>query len=315
MIAPRPKPPLVVGISDCLTGARVRYDGDHKRDGLPHTRQLQALFEWRGFCPEVSVGMGVPRPPIRLVGDPAAPRALRVDDATCDFTDVLAGYAATVVREAGLDLAGYVFTENSPSCGLHSVNVFADSSNDPVPAGRGIYASALSNALPDLPLEEAGRLFDDEIRESFIDRVFAYAHWSALARAGLSTAALSEFHGCYEYLLMAHSVAHCRGVARLFSDFQGPPEALGGRYLRLLLAGLGQAATRAGHADALLHLEDQLDGLTRTRRGELALQIADFRAGEVTFQDVATALREECAAVGRVDLHNQVYLNPPASLN
>jgi uncharacterized protein YbgA (DUF1722 family) len=228
---------------------------------------------------------------------------------------VLAGYAATVVREAGLDLAGYVFTENSPSCGLHGVNVFADSSNDPVPAGRGIYASALGNALPDLPLEEAGRLFDDEIRESFIDRVFAYAHWSALARAGLSTAALSEFHGCYEYLLMAHSVAHCRGVARLFSDFQGPPEALGGRYLRLLLAGLGQAATRAGHADALLHLEDQLDGLTRTRRGELALQIADFRAGEVTFQDVATALREECAAVGRVDLHNQVYLNPPASLN
>jgi uncharacterized protein YbbK (DUF523 family)/uncharacterized protein YbgA (DUF1722 family) len=314
MNPPRPKPPLVVGISECLTGARVRYDGDHRRDGMPHTRQLEALFEWRGFCPEVSVGMGVPRPPIRLVGDLAAPRAIRVDDATRDFTDALAAYAATVVREAGLDLAGYVFTENSPSCGLYEVNVFTDGSNDPVPAGRGIYADALSTALPDLPVEEAGRLFDAGIRESFIDRAFAYAHWSALRLAGVSSAALSEFRGGYEYLLIAHSAAHCRRVARLFSGFQGSPDVLGGRYLRLLLAGLGQVATRTGHADALLHLAGQLDGLDRARRGELALQIAGFRAGEVAFQDVATALREACADLGRADLHNQVYLNPPGSL-
>jgi len=305
---------LVVGISECLTGARVRYDGDHKRDGLPDTRQLEALFEWRGFCPEVAIGMGVPRPPIRLVGDLAAPRAVGVDDSTEDFTDALADYAATVVRETGLDRAGYVFTEDSPSCGLYSVNVFADESNNPVPAGRGIYADALCHALPELPVEEAGRLFDAGIRESFVDRVFAYAHWSALRRAGLSSTALNEFHGCYEYLLMAHSVAHSRRVAHLFSGSQGPPHALGDRYLRLLLTGLGQAATRASHANALLHLEGQLDGLDRAQRGELKSQISGFRAGEVAFQEVAAALREGCAATGRVDLHNQVYLTRPGSL-
>jgi uncharacterized protein YbbK (DUF523 family)/uncharacterized protein YbgA (DUF1722 family) len=272
------------------------------------------LFEWRGFCPEVAIGMGVPRPPIRLVGDLAAPRALRVDDAGCDFTDALAGYAGTVARGAGLDMAGYVFTENSPSCGLHSVMVYAHDSEDSVPLGRGIYAGALSDALPELPVEEAGRLADDAIRESFVDRVFAYAHWSALRRDGLSAAALVEFHGCYEYLLMAHSDTHWHAVQLLLSDSQGSPGAIGDRYLRLLLAGLGQPATRASHAHALRHLKGQLgDALDRARNRELESQIADFAAGDAPFQVVASALREGCATSGRADLQNQVYLARPGS--
>ena len=314
MIASRPKPRLTLGISECLTGARVRYDGDHKRDGLPHARELEALFEWRAFCPEVAIGMGVPRLPIRLVGDLAAPRAVCVDDASRDFTDALAGYAATVTREASQDLAGYVFTENSPSCGLHSVEVHGEDSDDPVPLGRGVYARALSETIPELPVEEAGRLADDAIRESFVDKVFAYAHWSEVRRGGLSAAAVAEFHGCYGYLLMAHSVAHWYSIQHLLRDFEGPPDALGDRYLDLLLAGLGQTATLASHANALLHLTRQLgDALDRTRHDEVGAQIGAFRAGKVAVRDVLRTVREGCATSGRVDLQNQVYLMPPGN--
>jgi uncharacterized protein YbbK (DUF523 family)/uncharacterized protein YbgA (DUF1722 family) len=318
VIAARPVPPLKVGISECLTGAQVRYDGDHKRDGLPHTQELEALFEWRGLCPEVAVGMGVPRPPIRLIGDLAAPRAVRVDDASQDFTDVLAGYAATVTQAVAQDLAGYVFTENSPSCGLHSVKVYAEGSDEPVPLGRGrgrgVYAGALCEALPQLPVEEAERLSDGATRESFVDKVFAYAHWSAVRHEPLSAAAVAEFHACYEYLLMAHSVAHWRSVRALLRDFEGPPDAIGDRYLSLLLAGLGQTATPASHSNALLHLKGQLgDALDRARQRELESQITEFRAGKVAFQDVSRALREECATSGRLDLRNQVYLTRPGT--
>ena len=314
MIAARPEPRLALGISECLTGAKVRYDGDHKRDGLPHAQELEALFEWRGLCPEVAVGMGVPRPPIRLIGNLAAPRAVRVDDASRDFTDVLAGYAATVTHAVAQDLAGYVFTENSPSCGLYSVVVYAEGSNEPVPLGRGVFASALCEALPQLPVEEAGRLSDDAIRESFVDKVFAYAHWSALRHERLSAAAVAEFHAGYEYLLMAHSVAHWRSVRALLRDFEGPPDALGDRYLSLLLAGLGQTTTPASHGNALLHLKGQLgDALDRARQGELESQITEFCAGRVAFQDVSRALREGCATSGRLDLRNQVYLTRPGT--
>jgi uncharacterized protein YbbK (DUF523 family)/uncharacterized protein YbgA (DUF1722 family) len=305
-----------LGISECLTGARVRYDGDHKRDGLPHAQELEALFEWRGLCPEVAVGMGVPRPPIRLIGDLVTPRAVRADDASQDFTDVLAGYAATVTQAVAPDLVGYVFTENSPSCGLYSVKVYAEGSDEPVPLGRGrgrgVYAGALCEALPQLPVEEAERLSDAAIRESFIDKVFAYAHWSALRHERLSASAVAEFHACYEYLLMAHSVAHWRSARALLRDFEGSPDVLGDRYLSLLLAGLGQSTSTASHCNALLHLKGQLgDALDRRRRGELESQIAEFRAGKVAFQDVSRALREGCATSGRLDLQNQVYLTPP----
>ena len=163
-------------------------------------------------------------------------------------------------------------------------------------------------------VDEHGQLSDDAIRESFVDKVFAYAHWSALRQERLSIAAVAEFHACYEYLLMAHSVAHWRSVRALLRDFEGPPDALGDRYLSLLRAGLGQTTTPASNSNALLHLKGQLgDALDRARQGELESQITEFRAGKVAFQNVSRALREECATSGRLDLRNQVYLTRPGT--
>ena len=218
-LPPRPAPPLPVAVSECLTGSAVRYDGTDAHDSFPHNA-LEGLLSLVPICPEVGVGMGVPRPPIQLVGDPRAPRVLVVRDSSIDVTEALAAYVHT--RSTQLDgVYGYVFMERSPSCGLYSVPVHAVEGDEPPSrTGRGSYASAVLKLNPELPAEENGRLFDAEVRESFLDRVFAYAHWRRLSAGdgGLSPARLMAFHSRYKYLLMAHSVPHYRQAGRLLGN-------------------------------------------------------------------------------------------------
>ncbi|HXH82619.1 MAG TPA: DUF523 domain-containing protein [Candidatus Tectomicrobia bacterium] len=175
-----------LGVSACLLGERVRYDGGHKRDAFL-VDVLGPHVEWVPVCPEVELGLGVPRPTLRLEGRPTAPRLVR--EATGeDLTVAMRRYAAARVRElARLGLDGYVFKRGSPSCGLFDVPVHgtdADSTAPAAPAhGRGLFAAALTAALPLLPVEEEGRLADVRLREQFMERVLAMARWRRLARA------------------------------------------------------------------------------------------------------------------------------------
>jgi uncharacterized protein YbgA (DUF1722 family)/uncharacterized protein YbbK (DUF523 family) len=253
----RPKPPLPIAISQCLLGAEVRYDGSDAACAYPHAA-LSNLFEYRGICPEVGIGMSVPRAPIRLVGDPASPRVVGVDDPAVEVTDALRDYGRH--QAAGFDdVAGHVFMKSSPSCGLFRVKVYPHDhgrvAGAPVLRGRGAYAAAVVEACPNLPVEENGRLHDPVLRESFVIRAFAYAHWKALERAGLSRARLVEFHSRYKYLLMAHSVAHYQQTGTLLADLKRDFEDKAERYLALLMAGLARPATRRGHANVLSHLQ------------------------------------------------------------
>lgn len=213
-LPPRPEPPLPVAISECLTGRAVRYDGTDARSAFPHDA-VKSVLSFVPICPEVGIGLGVPRPPIQLVGDPQAPRVLGVLDPGVDVTEALRSHAQS--RSAQLDgVYGYVFMERSPSCGLYSVPVHAATGEEPpYPKGRGAHAQAVLELYPDLPVEENGRLFDEELRESFLNRVFAYAHWQRLCDGELSPARLMAFHSQYKYLLMAHSVPHYRQAGRL----------------------------------------------------------------------------------------------------
>ena len=276
----RPPPPLDVIVSECLLGAPVRYDGDHKRSRLPHDR-LARLFTLRGVCPEVGIGLGVPREPIRLVGAIDAPRAVSVADPNFDVTDRLREFARD--RDVGLaNVAGCVLMERSPSCGLFGVKVFPEGGGAPTEAGRGVFADALARRHPLLPMEDCGRLFDADIRESFIERVFAYAHWRALLAAGLSARRLTAFHAAYKYLLMAHSVAHYRDAGRLLSDLSRDVEGIAGRYAAVLLAGLARPADRGGHANALMHLQGHVSGaIAAAERAALTGAIDAYRRGEV----------------------------------
>jgi uncharacterized protein YbgA (DUF1722 family)/uncharacterized protein YbbK (DUF523 family) len=309
----RPEPPLPVAISQCLLGAEVRYDGSGAASSYPHAA-LSDLFDYRGICPEVAIGLSVPRPPIRLVGDPRAPRVVSVDEPAMDVTDALRDYGRN--QAAGFrDVVGYVFMKNSPSCGLFRVKVYPYQNGRvtgaPDRRGRGAYAAAVVEACPNLPVEENGRLHDPVLRENFVTRTFAYAHWKALERAGLSRARLVEFHSRYKYLLMAHSVPHYQQTGGLLADLKHDFDAKAERYLGLLMAGLAQPATRRGHANVLSHLQGyfkkHLDGATRQELDDL---VHSYRRGEIPLLVPIALLKHHLRKHPDEYLQHQTYLDP-----
>ncbi len=323
----RPGPPLPVAISECLTGAAVRYDGSDARSSFPH-EALDGVITCVPICPEVGIGMGVPRPPIQLVGDPDRPRVLGVEDPGVDVTSKLEAYARARSRQLRT-VYGYVFTERSPSCGLYSVPVHGAGGGEPShAAGRGAYAREVSVRYPRLPVEENGRLFEVAIRESFLARVFAYAHWRRLCEVGLTPARLMEFHSRYKYLLMAHSIRHYRQAGRLLGNADddgwrsepdrpstdGKQTALSGssdRYLKCLLEGLSVPATRGGHANVLFHLQGYLSqNQDSSARRQLTELIEEYRGGGVPLQEPRDLLLRRLAHHPDQYLDKQVYLRP-----
>lgn len=161
-----------VAISSCLLGQRVRYDGAHKHS-RHITETLGQFFEFVPFCPEVAIGLGVPRPPIRLVAlDKHGIRACGVIDPSQDVTDRLIAYAETVVPTL-TDVSGYILKKDSPSCGMQDVKVYS-AQDKPIGNASGIYAGTLMARLPELPFEEEDRLLDPHLCEGFVQRVYAY---------------------------------------------------------------------------------------------------------------------------------------------
>ncbi len=316
-IPPRPEAPLLLGISDCLLGNEVRYDGSAARSSFPHAA-LGSLYEFRGICPEVGIGMPVPRPPIRLVAREGI-RAVGVVRGDLDYTDALAEFAAKTVPGLG-DLAGYVLMKNSPSCGLFRVKVYAERDGEvsgaPARTGVGIFAQVLGELMPALPLEETGRLNDEVLRENFVTRTFAYAHWQALIQSGLTAAGLIEFHSRYKYLLMAHSVPDYQAAGRLLANLKTDLEGIAERYIIMLMKGLARPASRGGHANVLAHLQGYLKrNLDSASRQELAVLIADYRRGEQPLLAPLALLRHHLRRYPDTYLLYQTYLDPhpPAS--
>jgi uncharacterized protein YbbK (DUF523 family) len=207
--------PLRLGISACLLGHEVRHDGGHKRDSfLADT--LGRFVEWVPVCPEVELGLGVPREPIRLEGDPAAPRLVAANSRR-DLTRAMTRLARMRAEQlARLDLVGYVLKADSPSCGLERVRVHRDGGR-PLRRGTGLFARALVERLPLLPIEEEGRLRNAALRESFVARVLAYARWKGAVAAGMTRPRLAAFHAAHEALLRAHDPATCRRLGTLIA--------------------------------------------------------------------------------------------------
>ena len=309
-IPDRPQPPLRIAISDCLLGQEVRYDGGHKRSSYPHT-VLDPLFDYAGICPEVGVGMGVPRDPIRLVAsDTGAARAVGIDDPAVDMTDALVAYAAERIPDL-TDVDGYVFTRSSPSCGLFRVKVYPQAGGAPAADGRGVYARAVCDALPQLPVEENGRLNDAVLRENFVTRVFVHAHWRALQADGLSAAKLIEFHSRYKYLLMAHDQEAYRRCGRLLSDLSEDIDARASPYFAELMRGLAHPASRGRHANVLSHLQGYLKRhIDGAERQELEALIRSYAAGEVPLLAPLTLLRHHFRRHPDTYVLAQVYLEP-----
>ncbi|HYA38642.1 MAG TPA: DUF523 and DUF1722 domain-containing protein [Candidatus Methylomirabilis sp.] len=298
-----------LGISSCLMGQRVRYDGNHQYDGFI-TGTLGKFFEFVPVCPEVAIGLGTPRPPIRLVGSAAAPRAVGIDDTALDVTDKLAAFGNRMAHEL-IGISGYIFKSKSPSCGMERVKVY-HRGGMPARHGRGIYAAAFLVARPGLPAEEEGRLNDPRLRDNFIERVFSYRRWQAVVAAGPTAALLVEFHTRHKLALLAHGADTYRQFGRLLAQARRKgPNGLADEYIRRFMDALAHPATPARHANVMMHLMGYLKkGLDAADKAELLELIRGYRAGEAPLAAPVTLLRHHFRLCPHPYVARQTYLYP-----
>jgi uncharacterized protein YbgA (DUF1722 family)/uncharacterized protein YbbK (DUF523 family) len=310
---PLPGPPKVrIGISACLLGQQVRYNGGHKRDDFLSDTFGQ-FVDWVAVCPEVELGMGTPRPPIRLERANGNGPRLMMPSTGADFTDAMRDFSRRRVEAlAGLGLDGYVLKKDSPSCGMVRVKIY-HGAGAPSKDGRGIYAAALLDRFPHLPVEEEGRLNDPLLRENFITRVFVHHRWQEGEREGWTRSALMRFHERHKFLLMARNQSAMRRLGKLLGE-SGKGDgagALAALYLEGLTETLSRPASRRGHTNVLQHLAGFVsDALDREDRSELVETIERYRLGLVPLVVPMTLIRHHVRRQGAGYLQGQVYLEP-----
>lgn len=310
--------PLRIGVSSCLLGAEVRFDGQHKRDPFL-VDQLAPFVTWVSVCPEVEVGMGIPRETVRLVRGPGGRSLMLGHVSGADWTDRMNAVAEKRVDAlAAQDLRGYVLKSKSPSCGMERVKLYEAPGSKGMPArqGVGLFAAALMARLPNLPVEEEGRLNDPRLRESFIERVFAYERvrrlWRAEGSARWTVGQLVAFHTAHKMQLLAHSTDGYRALGRLVGEAKALPRAeLRDRYEEAFMTVLRKLATPGRHANVLTHmfghLSDHFDG---DAKQELLAVIEDHRAGLVPLVVPVTLLRHHARRLKVAYLLGQTYLDP-----
>lgn len=309
------QPRIKVGISSCLLGEKVRFDGGHKLDTLL-TESFGIFFEWVPVCPEMEIGLGTPRESLRLAGSASSPRLL-APKSGADHTDTMKLWARRRLEElARLELRGYILKKDSPSCGMERVRVY-DEHGVPARNGRGIYAQELVERFPLLPVEEEGRLHDMAIRENFVERVFAYHRW-LLFRAGRPRPRdLVHFHTRHKLTLLAHDEPAYRRLGHLVSRAgRGHLAETLDAYGRLFMQALQTRATARKHANVLYHLAGFLkDALDVGDKAELKERIEEYRRRLVPLVVPVTLLLHHFRRHPVAWVAEQTYLNPyPAEL-
>ncbi len=305
---------ITIGVSSCLLGEHVRYDGGHKLDRYI-TDTLGRFFRFVPVCPEVGCGMPVPREAMHLEGDPAAPRLVTINS-RIDKTEQMLAYCRQKVRELEREeLCGFIFKKNSPSSGLFRVKVY--NRGMPARSGRGLFAAAVVEHFPRLPVEEEGRLTDPMIRENFIERVFACRRWKDFLGGRRTVGDLVGFHTAHKLLVMAHSPVIYREMGRLVAHAREIPHGeLLDRYEELFTGALALQATVAKNTNVLHHIMGYFRAeLTGEEKTELLDLIRQYHDRFVPLIVPITLLKHYVAKYRQPYLLEQVYLNPhPAEL-
>ncbi len=298
-----------IGISACLLGEKVRYDGGHKRDAFA-TDLLARHVTFVPVCPEVELGLGTPREPIRLQRDGAVVR-LVAPGSWKDHTQAMRRHASARVAELErLDLAGYLLKKDSPSCGMERVRVWG--AKAPSRTGRGAFAAVLMERLPLLPVEEEGRLHDPALRENFVERVFAYQRLTALLARRWTLAELVTFHASEKLLVLAHDPGAYRQLGRLVATAKAAPrQQLATAYAETYMGALARLATRGRHVNVLQHMAGYFkDVATADERRELQESIADYGRGLVPLVVPVTLVKHHVRRHAVGYLAGQRYLDP-----
>ena len=301
---------LRLGISACLLGDEVRYDGGHKRDSFL-TDILGRFVEFVPVCPEVEAGFGTPREAMHLRRVSGEIRLVTVKsdrDVTAPMERAIRGRVPALDAE---HLCGYVLKKNSPSCGLERVKIY-DRGGVPSASGRGLFAEALVSRFPLLPVEEEGRLSNPELRENFIERVFAYYRLRVLFGGRWTAASVVEFHNAHKLLLMAHSIEGYRQLGRLVAASRQLRRAdLERRYSEEFMRTMALVATRRRHTNVLQHMAGYFKKtLDAESKAELQSTIDDYRLGLIPLIVPITLVRHHVRVHNVEYLAGQHYLQP-----
>lgn len=301
---------IKLGISTCLLGEPVRYDGGHKLDRyLKDT--VGRYVDYVPVCPEVECGLGTPRESMHLEGEPGAFRLITTRTKR-DVTERMLAWSHRRVQElASQNLCGFIFKSNSPSSGMERVRVL-DAGGIPHKTGTGLFAGVFIKTFPLIPVEDEGRLHDPGIRENFIERIFSLERWRNMLEQGRKTGLLIEFHSRHKLQMMAHSPAHAREMGKLVALAKAtPPVELFSRYEQLMMEGLRLQATTRKNTNVLQHIMGYFKKeLTSDEKRELLELIDHYHKGNLPLIVPLALLKHYVRKYEKPYLAEQFYLDP-----
>lgn len=300
-----------IGISACVLGDKVRYDGGHKGSAFC-MQQLAPLVQYVPVCPEMAIGMSAPRPAIRLqLDEEQKVHLVQSNNTAIDHTAAMQAFTEQKLPQLS-QLSGYIVCAKSPSCGMERVRLFDDKGQQLGKLGIGVYTHQLMQKYPWMPVEEDGRLFDPALKENFICRVFSCYDFQQTMQDGFSVGKLVAFHSRYKFLVMAHSPAAYRDLGRLVANAKlFAADELHQRYLLELMQALKHIASRKQHANVLQHLQGFLKhGLSAEAKQELADLIQRYRQGFVPLLAPLTLLQHHLKQFPNTYVSAQRYFAP-----
>lgn len=297
---------IPIGISSCLLGEEVRFDGGHKRDSYI-TGTLKRYFEFQPFCPEVAIGLGIPRPPVHLVKVANEVRCVGIKEPSIDVTEQLRNYGERL-KDLHSQLCGYILKKDSPSCGMERVKIFSGSM--PLRKGTGVYAEVLMRNNPLLPVEEEGRLGDPGLRENFIQRVYVLYRWKKLKDEGISPEKLTEFHARHKLIIMSRG--DYRELGQMLTNLKiNNLGEVAEEYILQLMKVLKKVATRKQHVNVLQHIQGYLKKeLTSDDKTEMCDVIERYRQGEIPLIVPITLLKHHFRKSPDPYIENSYYMSP-----
>lgn len=301
---------LPIGISSCLLGNTVRFDGGHKRDAYIQGT-LSRYFEFLPICPEISIGLGMPREPLRLVRqDDGTTRAMGVRTQRLDVTERLEYYGRQVLPTIS-HVRGYILKSKSPSCGMRQVKVYSKTGTWAT-KGSGIFSRLLMEHHPLVPFEEESRLGDRVLRENFLERVFTYDRWLNLLDGGLNPAQLKNFHAGHKLLVMSHSSVTYRRLGRLIAVLSnGNVQDMAETYAKEMMESLKRETTRKSHTYVLQHLSGYLKKVLDSKEKQEMFEVIDaYKKGKLSLIVPFTLLKQHFRRYPQLHVKSQYYLYP-----
>ncbi len=301
---------IVVGISSCLLGEKVRFDSGHKQSSYVN-KELVDYFEFVSICPEVGMGLPVPRPTIRLITNEERIALVDTKDYTRDHTDGMMRFTREKVAEIkDTEMCGYIVCAKSPSCGMERVKVYGNghASTD----GIGLYTKHLMEQMPWLPVEEDGRLNDPVLKENFISRIYSLKDFYRSMEGQPTPGKIIAFHSRYKLTLMAHDPSAYKSLGRLVanqSDYN--PEEFYQAYRTGLMDALKNRASRKNVTNVLMHIQGYFKrALNKDEKAELAKVIDDYRVGLLPILAPLTLIKHYLNAYPDDYLADQIFLQP-----